>query len=186
MRRIAEEGCGVVVYLDQEGRGIGLLNKLRAYELQDAWHDTVTANQELGFKPDLRNYGIGAQILLDLHLSSIRVLTNNPMKLVGLEGYGLEIVEWVPGALELPVAAEAAAASGRYAAIVALGCVIRGETPHFEFVAGEAARGLGNVALAHRVAVGFGVLTTDTLEQAQARAGGAAGNKGYEAAEAAL
>jgi 3,4-dihydroxy 2-butanone 4-phosphate synthase/GTP cyclohydrolase II len=96
MRRIAEEGCGVVVYLDQEGRGIGLLNKLRAYELQDAGHDTVTANQELGFKPDLRNYGIGAQILLDLRLSSIRVLTNNPMKLVGLEGYGLEIVERVP------------------------------------------------------------------------------------------
>ncbi|OLC04669.1 MAG: bifunctional 3,4-dihydroxy-2-butanone 4-phosphate synthase/GTP cyclohydrolase II [Gemmatimonadetes bacterium 13_1_40CM_70_15] len=96
MRRIAEEGCGVVVYLDQEGRGIGLLNKLKAYELQDAGHDTVTANQELGFKPDLRNYGIGAQILLDLHLSSIRVLTNNPMKLVGLEGYGLEIVERVP------------------------------------------------------------------------------------------
>jgi len=95
-------------------------------------------------------------------------------------------VVWVPGAFELPVAAEAAAASGRYAAIVALGCVIRGETPHFEYVAGEAARGLGNVALAHRLAVGFGVLTTESLEQAMARAGGAAGNKGYEAAEAAL
>jgi len=95
-------------------------------------------------------------------------------------------VVWVPGAFELPVAAETAAATGRYAAIVALGCVIRGETPHFEYVAGEAARGLGNVALAHRVAVGFGVLTTDTLEQAQARAGGAAGNKGYEATAAAL
>ena len=96
MRVIAAEGCGVVVYLDQEGRGIGLLNKLKAYELQDAGHDTVTANAQLGFKPDLRNYGIGAQILLDLGLSSIRVLTNNPMKLVGLEGYGLEIVERVP------------------------------------------------------------------------------------------
>ena len=95
-------------------------------------------------------------------------------------------VVWVPGAFELPVAAEAAAASGRYWAIVALGCVIRGETPHFEYVAGEAARGLGNVALAHRLAVGFGVLTTESLEQALARAGGAAGNKGYEAAEAAL
>jgi 3,4-dihydroxy 2-butanone 4-phosphate synthase/GTP cyclohydrolase II len=96
MRMIAAAGCGVVVYLDQEGRGIGLLNKLKAYELQDAGHDTVTANAQLGFKPDLRNYGIGAQILLDLGLSSIRVLTNNPMKLVGLEGYGLEIVERVP------------------------------------------------------------------------------------------
>jgi len=95
-------------------------------------------------------------------------------------------VVWVPGAFELPVAAEAAAASGRYAAIVALGCVIRGETPHFEYVAGEAARGLGNVALAHRLAVGFGVLTTESLDQAMARAGGTAGNKGYEAAAAAL
>src|SRR5439155_5240681 len=95
-------------------------------------------------------------------------------------------VVWVPGAFELPVAAEAAAASGRYSAIVALGCVIRGETPHFEYVAGEAARGLGTVALAHRLAVGFGVLTTESLEQAMARAGGAAGNKCYEAAEAAL
>jgi 6,7-dimethyl-8-ribityllumazine synthase len=95
-------------------------------------------------------------------------------------------VIWVAGAFELPVAAEAAAASGRYAAIVALGCVIRGETPHFEFVAGAAARGLGNVALAHRLPVGFGVLTTESLEQAMARAGGSAGNKGYEAADAAL
>jgi 6,7-dimethyl-8-ribityllumazine synthase len=95
-------------------------------------------------------------------------------------------VFWVPGAFELPVAAAAAAATGRYGAIVALGCVIRGETPHFEYVAGEAARGLGNVALAHRIAVGFGVLTTDDQAQALARAGGAAGNKGYEAAEAAL
>jgi 3,4-dihydroxy 2-butanone 4-phosphate synthase/GTP cyclohydrolase II len=96
MRMIAQEGRGVVVYLDQEGRGIGLVNKLKAYELQDAGHDTVTANEHLGFKPDLRNYGIGAQILLDLGLSSIRVLTNNPMKLVGLEGYKLEIVERLP------------------------------------------------------------------------------------------
>jgi 3,4-dihydroxy 2-butanone 4-phosphate synthase / GTP cyclohydrolase II len=96
MRMIAQEGGGVVVYLDQEGRGIGLLNKLKAYELQDQGADTVQANEQLGFKPDLRNYGIGAQILLDLGLSSIRVLTNNPMKLVGLEGYGLEIVERLP------------------------------------------------------------------------------------------
>src|SRR5207244_11001234 len=96
MRSSAHEVRVVVVYLYQEGRGICLLNKLKAYELQDAGHDTVTANEKLGFKADLRNYGIGAQILLDLGLSSIRVLTNNPMKLVGLEGYGLEIVGRLP------------------------------------------------------------------------------------------
>ena len=96
MQMIAVEGRGVVVYLDQEGRGIGLLNKLKAYELQDRGADTVEANEQLGFKPDLRNYGIGAQILLDLGVRSIRPITNNPRKLVGLEGYGLRVHDRVP------------------------------------------------------------------------------------------
>jgi 3,4-dihydroxy 2-butanone 4-phosphate synthase/GTP cyclohydrolase II len=96
MQMIQAEGRGVVVYLDQEGRGIGLLNKLKAYELQDKGADTVEANERLGFKPDLRNYGIGAQILLDLGLTSIRPITNNPRKMVGLEGYGLSLGDRVP------------------------------------------------------------------------------------------
>ena len=95
-------------------------------------------------------------------------------------------VHWVPGAFELPVAAAVAAGTGRYLAIVALGCVIRGETPHFEFVAAEAATGTGEVARRYDLPVAFGVLTTESIEQALARAGGAAGNKGYEAAVTAL
>ena len=95
MEMIRAEGRGVIVYLDQEGRGIGLLNKLKAYELQDSGADTVEANERLGFAPDLRNYGIGAQILLDLGLKSIRPITNNPRKMVGLEGYGLRVDERV-------------------------------------------------------------------------------------------
>ncbi|MDD3801348.1 MAG: GTP cyclohydrolase II, partial [Desulfuromonas thiophila] len=100
MAQIDESGSGVIIYMRQEGRGIGLVNKLKAYALQDCGHDTVEANEALGFKPDMRDYGIGAQILADLGVRQIRLMTNNPKKMVGLQGYGLEVIERVP--IEMP------------------------------------------------------------------------------------
>ena len=122
LSRIAQEGRGVLLYLDQEGRGIGLANKIRAYHLQDEGFDTVEANERLGFKADQRDYGVGAQILRELGIRSMRLLSNNPRKLVALEGYGLSVTEWLP--LEIP----ASASSLRYLTTKRnkLGHVLRG------------------------------------------------------------
>jgi 3,4-dihydroxy 2-butanone 4-phosphate synthase/GTP cyclohydrolase II len=96
MQMVEKEGKGVIVYMNQEGRGIGFINKLKAYNLQEQGFDTVEANEKLGFKPDERDYGVGAQILHDLGANKLRLMTNNPKKRAGLIGYGLEIVENVP------------------------------------------------------------------------------------------
>jgi 3,4-dihydroxy 2-butanone 4-phosphate synthase/GTP cyclohydrolase II len=100
LKMIDQEGLGVLIYLRQEGRGIGFANKLKAYELQDKGLDTVEANKRLGFKPDLRDYGVGAQILVALGVKRMKIMTNNPKKIVGLQGYGLTVTDRVP--IEIP------------------------------------------------------------------------------------
>ena len=279
MQIIAEAGHGVVVYLrGHEGRGIGIGHKIAAYNLQEQGLDTVDANLDLGLPSDSREYGIGAQILVDLGITTMRLITNNPTKRGGLEGFGLEITErvpsvvsvnpenlaymrtkrermghlleglddvlltagdkgagapegldgtglrigvvrarwnsasstawrrasggaWpasgvdpadvidetVPGSFELPMGARILAASGRVDAVICLGCVIRGETSHYELVAGEAAAGIQQVQLTTGVPVAFGILATEDEAQALARSEGPGGhNVGEDAAVVAV
>ena len=288
MAMVAREGRGVVLYMrGHEGRGIGLMHKLQAYQLQDAGDDTVDANLKLGLPADARDYGIGAQILVDLGVRSMRLLTNNPAKRVGLDGYGLHIIERVPlpvranaenirylmtkrdrmghdliglddydesvhlprrirgssmsggagvpdmpaldasgvrlaivastwhteicdsllagackvadtwgvkdptvvrvlGAIEIPVVAQAFTRG--HDAVVALGVVIRGATPHFDYVCDAVTQGLTRVSLDSSKPVANGVLTTNNEEQARDRAGlpTSAEDKGAQATAAAL
>ena len=285
LERVATEDQGVVVYLrGHEGRGIGLGHKLRAYTLQDQGRDTVEANVELGFPVDSREYGIGSQILVDLGITTMRLMTNNPAKYGGLEGFGLEIVErvplraapdrrehrvparqagearppprhrgrgpgrseprkradgrrtgsskgsstrracgwrsspaastthvtkpllegardgladtrtradsvhvvWVPGAFEIPLSAKRLAESGELDAVICLGAVIRGDTPHFEYVAGECAAGVIAASPSTPASVRVRRAHHRRPEQARPGAAGAEGNKGAEAAATAV